>query len=193
MNVVLFHSMLGLRPVEHAAAQRLRGAGLKVTTPDLYEGQAASTLEEGFTLMRGVGWTTIVERAHRAMHDLPADTLLAGISMGAGVVSNLLPHRPDTAGLLLLHGLAGLPATVRSGLAIQVHVAEQDDFVPPAERSQWQHAAACAGAQAQLFTYAGVGHFYTDASLPGHNALAAGLTWERVLRFLEDLPRRRSA
>jgi hypothetical protein len=44
-------------------------------------------------------------RARDAVCDLPADTVLAGFSMGVGVVAGLLPARADTAGLLLLHGI----------------------------------------------------------------------------------------
>lgn len=36
VTVVLFHSMVGLRPVELSAAERLRTAGHRVRTPDLF-------------------------------------------------------------------------------------------------------------------------------------------------------------
>jgi dienelactone hydrolase len=187
-NIVLFHSMLGLRPVELRAADRLRVAGHQVVTPDLYAGQTASTLDEGFRLKdHRIGWATIEQRAHQAVHNLPADTVLAGISMGAGVVSTLLPHRPDTAGVLLLHGLASIPTAARNGLPIQLHVADADEFAPPAEVSAWLDAATRTGADAQVFTYQHAGHFYTDTSLPDHHAWATTLTWQRVLDFLRTV------
>lgn len=187
-KIVLFHSMLGLRPVEARAAERLRAVGHEVITPDLYAGQTASTLDEGFQLKdHKVGWTTIEERAQQAVRNLPADTVLAGISMGAGVVSTLLPHRPETAGVLLLHGLAPIPANARAGLPIQLHVAETDEFAPPAEVAAWTEAARRAGADPQVFTYQQAGHFFTDASLPDHNAEATSLTWQRALDFLRTV------
>jgi len=187
-KIVLFHSMLGLRPVELSAADRLRAAGHEVVTPDLYLGQTASTLDEGFRLKdHRIGWATIEQRARRAVENLPADTVLAGISMGAGVVSTLLPHRPDTAGVLLLHGLAPIPVTARDGLPVQLHVADADEFAPPAEISAWLEAAARTGANVQVFTYQHAGHFYTDASLPDHHAHATTLTWQRVLEFLRTV------
>jgi hypothetical protein len=131
-HVVLFHSMLGLRPVELRAADRLRAAGHQVVTPDLYAGETASTLDEGFALKDDrIGWTAIGQRAHDAVRDLPAETVLAGISISAGVVHTLLPRRPDAAGVLLLHGLAAIPATARDGLPVQLHVSDADDFAPP--------------------------------------------------------------
>jgi dienelactone hydrolase len=35
-----------------------------------------------------------------------------------------------------------------------------------------------------VYTYPGIGHFYTDADGPDHDEAAAGLTWERVAGFL---------
>jgi dienelactone hydrolase len=184
-HIVLFHSVLGLRPVELRAADRLRAAGHDVLTPDLYGGRTASTLDEGFELKDRIGWATIEQRAHHAVRDLPAHTVLAGMSMGAGVVSTLLPHRPDTAGVLLLHGLAVIPARV--GLPVQLHMADPDALAPPADVSAWLAATTRSGVDAQVFTYPGAGHFYTDASLPDHHQPAATLTWQRVLDFLRTL------
>ena len=187
-KIVLFHSMLGLRPVELRAADDLRAAGHEVVTPDLYAGRTAANLDEGFQLKdHRIGWATIEQRARQAVQDLPADTVLAGISMGAGVVSTLLPHRPDTAGVFLLHGLAPIPATARVGLPVQVHVADADKFASPADVAAWIEVAMRAGADPQVFTYQHAGHFFTDASLPDHHAAATTLTWQRVLDFLRTV------
>lgn len=183
-HIALFHSVLGLRPVELSAAERLRAAGHEVTTPDLYHGTTASTLDEGFAVKDRIGWAALADRASDAVRDLPADTVLAGMSMGAAMVGTLLPRRPGTAGVLLLHALTDLPATVREGLPIQLHAADPDDFAPPAAIPGWLAAAGRAGADAQVFTYPHAGHFYTDASLPDHDEQAETLTWQRILEFL---------
>lgn len=188
-GIVLFHSVLGLRSVELGAADRLRAAGHDVFTPDLYAGRTASTVDEGFEVKDQIGWATIEHRARHAVHELAADTVLAGMSMGAGVVSTLLPHRPATAGVLLLHGLATIPRNACDGLPIQLHVADPDDFAPPADVSAWQEAATRFGADAQVFTYRHAGHFYTDTTLSDHHEHAATLTWHRALDFLQTLSR----
>lgn len=46
--------MLGLRPVERLAADRLGQAGHHVTMPDLYGGRAATNMNEGYALMNAV-------------------------------------------------------------------------------------------------------------------------------------------
>ncbi|MFK0247860.1 dienelactone hydrolase family protein [Amycolatopsis azurea] len=185
-HVVLFHSVLGLRPVELAWAERLRAAGYDVTTPDLYRGETASTLEAGFAVKDRIGWATLAERADAAARELPDDTVLAGMSMGAVIAGTLLPRRPDTAGVLLLHAIASLPAKVRPGLPVQLHAGDPDDFAPPAALPGWLDAATRSGADAEVFTYPGAGHFYTDSSLPDHDEDAAALTWKRILEFLPD-------
>jgi dienelactone hydrolase len=64
--VVLFHSMFGLRPVELAAAERLRAAGHEVALPDLFDGAIVpGDLDAGFAQMKRIGWDTIVGRARR--------------------------------------------------------------------------------------------------------------------------------
>ena len=183
-DIALFHSVLGLRPVELGFAGRLREAGHRVATPDLYGGSTASTIEEGFALKDAVGWTAIVRRAREAVRDLPANTVLVGVSMGAGVVQEVLTDRPDAGGVLLLHAVGALPASVRAGLPAQVHVADPDPIAPPAQVAAWLTAATRSGADAEVFRYPGIGHFYTDADGPDHDEPAASLTWQRALDFV---------
>jgi len=182
--VALFHSMLGLRRVEHLGAERLRQAGHLVTTPDLYDGRTADSMEQGYALMSDVGWPAITRRARDAMRGMPAETVLMGFSMGVGVIGTLWPERPQAAAVLLLHALAPVPANARPGLKVQLHAGEADEFAPASKVAALLASAAEAGVAAQAFTYPGAGHFYTDASLPEHDANAAEQTWHRILDFL---------
>jgi len=183
-HVALFHSVLGLRPVELRTAGRLRRAGHEVVTPDLFGGGTASTLDQGFQLVDRIGWAAVIERARQALSGMPGETVLAGVSMGAGVVADLWPERPATGGVLLLHATAGIPASVRPGLRVQLHAAEPDDFAPPERVAALCRAAREAGLDLEVFRYPGAGHFYTDRDLPDHDPAASELTWRRVLDFL---------
>ncbi|WP_020666266.1 dienelactone hydrolase family protein [Amycolatopsis nigrescens] len=185
--IVLFHSVYGLRPVELAAADQLRAAGHEVVTPDLYAGQTAVTIHDGFALADRIGWAAIEARARESVRVLPADAVLAGFSMGAGVVSALLAERPETAGVLLLHGTAEMPVIVRDGLPVQLHIALPDEIFPAEEVISWEESATEAGAEVQIHTYLGAGHFYTDPDLADYDQEAAALTWRRALGFLDGL------
>ncbi|WP_344842758.1 dienelactone hydrolase family protein [Nonomuraea dietziae] len=171
-----------------SAPRAFRAAGTEVVTPDLYAGETATTIDRGFVLVERIGWEVIVERAREAVRTMPADTVLAGVSMGTGVVGDLLADRPDTAGVLLLHAIARAPHDgAGAGLPVQVHVADPDVFAPPAAVAALEKAATGTGVDLRVFTYPGVGHFYTDASLPDHDRAAADLTWRRSLDFLRHL------
>lgn len=186
-SIILFHSVFGLRHVELAAAERFRAAGHAVVAPDLFDGQLADTINRGFELMKSIGWSRICARADKAVSDLPADTVLAGISMGAGVVASVWASRPDTKGILLLHGLAQIPESARRSLPVQVHVAEPDEFVSADERRAWRHDAMRHGLSVEIFDYPGAGHFFTDESLQDYNAQAAVKTWALAAMFLEEV------
>ncbi|MFG3258858.1 dienelactone hydrolase family protein [Streptomyces sp. NPDC048172] len=183
-HIALFHSVLGLRPVELLAAERLRGAGHEAVTPDLFDGETAPTLDEGFQLVERIGWEAMLKRARHALDHMPPETVLMGLSMGTAVVADLCPERPATAGVLLLHGAAELPAPVRPGLRVQLHAADPDDFAPAERVTALRQTAQESGAHLEIFRYPGAGHFYTDATLPDHDPTAAEQTWRRILDFL---------
>ncbi|WP_103503006.1 dienelactone hydrolase family protein [Streptomyces sp. SM14] len=183
-HIALFHSVLGLRPAELLAAERLRGAGHEVVAPDLFDGGTATTVDEGLQLLDRVGWATAVGRARQALEAMPDQTVLAGVSMGTGIVTDLWAERPDTGGVLLLHGAAELPASARAGLKVQLHAADPDDFAPAENVAALQRAARERGVELEVFRYPGVGHFYTDPELDEFDDSAAELTWRRVLEFL---------
>ncbi|QIM19958.1 dienelactone hydrolase family protein [Phycicoccus sp. HDW14] len=186
-TVALFHSVNGLRPAVVAAGERLQAAGHTVTTPDLFGARVAGSLREGYALMEDVGWDTITRRARAAVSGLPGDTVLAGLSMGAGVVGALLADRRETAGLLLLHGVGGQPADVRAGLPVCLQVADPDDICPPGVVTAWRQDLVEAGADVHVRTYAGVGHLFTDPDTPDHDGQACASAWSHALRFLDAL------
>jgi len=187
VQVVVFHSAHGLGQAEAGAAARLRAAGHEVITPDLYDGRTASTMDAALALMDTVGWQVICARARLALQAVPGPAVLAGFSMGTGVIGSVWGQRGTAAGVVLLHGIAPIPANVRAGLPVQVHLAEDDPFAPRQAVAQWQADAVRVGLAAQVFTYPGAGHFYTDPGLPDFHAPSADQTWQRVTPFLTAL------
>jgi dienelactone hydrolase len=183
-GVVLFHSSLGLRPVEGAAAAMLRADGHDVLLPDLYAGRTADTLAAGLALMDQIGWPTIVGRAESALVDMPPDAVLAGLSMGAGVVGAVWPERPNARAVILLHAPAPIPDSALPGTAVSLHAAADDPFTPADAVEEWQSKAAEQRLVWTVFRYPGVGHFFTDESSPDYDARAAQSAWTRVRSLL---------
>jgi dienelactone hydrolase len=186
-HLVLFHSVMGLRDLERGAAERFRAAGHEVLTPDLYEGQTAVSIAEGLAIKEKIGFSVLAERALNACSALPEKAALAGLSMGADLACQVWGKRAQAGGVLLLHGLGEIPKWVRSGIPVQVHLAEPDPFISDAVAQSWPMTAFRIGMAAEIYTYDGAGHLYTDTASPDYNAAAAELTWERAMVFLEGL------
>ena len=186
-TVVLFHSIRGLRALERDAGARLRALGHNVITPDLFDGQVAGSVDEGFALKDEIGWRTLCERAEAAVAGLPVSAVLGGLSFGAAIASHLWGRRPETSGVLLLHSIVGIPDNARDGVPVQLHLADPDIYEAAEDVADWRVMAARSPIALEDFTYPGVGHLYTDVSLPDYDAEATRLTWGRVERFLAEL------
>jgi dienelactone hydrolase len=184
-TIAIFHSVLGLRAIETATVARFQACGHTAFAPDLFEGRTAATVEEGFAIMDQIGWTLICDRAHAALDQAPPTTVLLGFSMGAGVVSSIWPERRQAGGIVLLHGLASVPANVDPHVPVQVHLADPDPFALPSQLRDWMRIAAAPGMSPETYRYPGLGHFFTDPSLNDFNADGAELVWDRVSRFLD--------
>ena len=131
--------------MEEDAAERFRSGGFEVALPDLYAGKRTDSLDEGFQLMAEIGWPVICWRAFEAMRKLPDSTISAGFSMGAGVIASLWGQRPESKAVLLFHGLAEIPRSVRPGLKVQTHTADVDRFVSAEQKALWAGSARTAG------------------------------------------------
>lgn len=186
-DVLLLHSVYGRRAAETAIAARLEALGHRVVAPDLFDGRAAETVAEGFAIAEAVGRETVAGRAAAAAAAMPPGTVLAGVSMGAGVAAELWARRPAAAGVLLLHGVGALPAAPRPAVPLQIHLAEPDDYEDEAFVADWLATAAARGVAVEAFRYPGAGHYFLDATLPDHDAAAAALASERIAAFLARL------
>ncbi|MER7013521.1 dienelactone hydrolase family protein [Saccharopolyspora sp. NPDC000359] len=189
VDILLLHSVHGLRPAVHAAADRLREAGHDVHVPDLFDGRTAETVEEGLRISDEIGRDELLRRAVQVAAPLSERGLVyAGLSLGAALAQNLALADEKARGLLLLHGTSDIAegATARD-LPVQLHVAEPDPFETDDWLNSWYLQMQRAGADVEIYRYPGAGHLYTDPDLPDHDAEAAEATWAAVLGFLEDL------
>ncbi|MCP9208385.1 dienelactone hydrolase family protein [Streptomyces cucumeris] len=188
-TVVLFHSVYGLRPAVHTAADRLRSAGHEVIVPDLYQGRTVSSVEEGRDLQDEIGQEELLKRAITAVAPHSDRGLVyAGFSLGASIAQNLALGDEKARGLLLLHGTSDLADDAAvDELPVQLHVADPDPFEPHDWLNAWYLRMRRAGADVEVYRYAGAGHLYTDPELPDYDEEAAGATWRVALGFLDQL------
>ncbi len=140
-EVVLFHSVLGLRPGVIAAADRLRAAGHTVHTPDYYDGEVFDDIEDGSRKEDALGYQEIARRARGAVAGLPAGLVFAGFSLGAVHAELLAASRPGALGAVLMHGAVPVEGLTEyfgverwpEGVPVQVHYAVEDPWVEAEE------------------------------------------------------------
>lgn len=181
-TILLLHSALGLRAGVHEFADRLRERGHTVEAPDFYEGHVFDTEADG-----------VAHRdAHpeyfdhvRAMADaLPADTVLAGFSLGSFFAQRLVAKRPTSRGAILMHSVTA-PRPPWSGVPVQVHRYASDPWIAPADVESLGGAVRASNAPFADHVTAGRGHLFTDPQSADFDAAARDATIERIVDFLD--------
>ena len=197
-EIVLFHSVLGLRPGVIAAADGLRAAGHAVHTPDLFDGEVFDDLDAGLRKEEALGYQEISRRARDAMAGLPARLVFAGFSMGAVHAELLAAARPGSRGAVLMHGAVPVEDLREflgverwpEGVPVQVHYAAEDPWVEAEEVAALGGAVKEAGAAFEEYAYPGSGHLFADPDLPEYDPASSEAMWRRVLAFLDRLDAR---
>ena len=198
-EVVMFHSVLGLRPGLIAAADRLRAAGHTVHTPDLFDGEVFDDLDDGMRKEEALGYREITRRAREAVVRLPEGLVFAGFSMGVAHAELLSASRPGVLGAVLMHGAVPVSALREyfgierwpEGMPAQVHYAEGDPWVEVEEEvAPLGEDVRGAGADFEGYAYPGSGHLFTDPDRTEYDPASSEEVWERMLAFLERVDAR---
>jgi dienelactone hydrolase len=193
-EVVLFHHVQGLTDGVRAFAEELRSGGHTVHTPDLFDGERPATIEDGIALVGRIGEETIAASIDQALVGLPQELVYAGFSFGGGAGQRLAQTRPGARGALLYESFVSLTATWAfgpwpDGLPVQVHGMDKDPyFALEGDLDAARELAEAIGPQlAEVFTYPGDRHLFTDSSLPSYDPAATALVLSRSREFLDRL------
>lgn len=186
-EILLFHHAQGLTPGIEAFSEELRRAGHTVHAPDLYDGRAFATLEEGVAHARELGFGEVAERGIRVAEGLPAELVYAGFSLGVVPAQELAQTRPGARGALLFD--ACMPVSEFSpswpeGVPAQVHAMDADPFFVGDGDIDAAKTLVEQAEEAELFLYPGDRHIFADSSLTSYDDEAAELLTRRVLDFL---------
>jgi dienelactone hydrolase len=191
-EVVLFHHVQGLTEGVRAFAEELRAGGHTVHTPDLFDGERPSTIDDGVALLGSIGDEVLNDRAERAVAGLPDGLIYAGFSWGAATAQRFAQTRPGARGALLYE--ACIPITGEwafgpwpNGVAVQIHGMDQDPFfgLEGDIDAARELVDAVGSERAELFVYPGDQHLFTDSSLPSYDADATALVVQRSRAFLD--------
>lgn len=193
-DLVLFHSVLGLRESVLETAESLRDAGHSVRTPDLYGGPTFDDYREASAFVEKLGGIReLMSRTAAAVDGIDQPLVYAGFSNGGASAEYLACTRPDARAAVLFY--AALPLTAFGAQAwpgsvpVQVHYAEKDRFRDQGHVDALESAVRAAGAHYEFHEYPVTGHLISDSGLPDeYDAAAARLLMSRTLEFLAALP-----
>jgi dienelactone hydrolase len=193
-EVVLFHHVQGLTDGVRAFAEQLRAGGHTVHTPDLFDGERAATIEDGIALVGRIGEETIDARVNEIVAGLPQGLVYGGFSFGGASAQRLAQTRPGARGALMYESFVSLTAEWAfgpwpDGLPVQVHGMDKDPyFALEGDLDAAREMAGMIGPKlAEVYTYPGDRHLFTDSSLPSYDADATALVLSRSLEFLDRL------
>jgi dienelactone hydrolase len=188
-EVLLFHHAQGLTRGVHAFADELRAAGHTVHTPDLFDGHAFQSIDEGLAYIRKIGFDAMRERGVRVANELPPALVYAGFSFGVLPAQKLAQTRPGARGALLFYSCLPISGEWAfgpwpAGVPVQIHGMDNDPiFVGEGDIHAAREIVEKAE-DAELFLYPGDQHYFADSSLPSYDADATALLTRRVLEFL---------
>ncbi|MDV2982276.1 dienelactone hydrolase family protein [Glutamicibacter sp. HZAU] len=193
-TIVLFHHVQGLTPGVQQMAAELRAAGHTVHPVDLFAGKLPKDVEAGIQLANKVGEDKIQQRVDKLFKNLPSELVYIGTSWGAALAQQCAQQRPGAVAAVLLESFVDLDAEWSfgpwpEGVPVQIHGMDQDPFfAKEGDLEAAQRFASNEGAGlAELFTYPGDKHLFTDSSLPSHDPQARALVMERIKKFLADV------
>ena len=193
-EVVLFHHVQGLTDGVRAFAAELGQGGHTVHTPDLFDGQRPASIDDGLELVQRIGDEELARRINAAVAALPPGLVYGGFSFGGATAQGLAQTTPGARGALLYESCVSLTADWSfgpwpDGLPVQIHGMDADPFF--AEEGDLEAArelVAIVGPKlAELFTYPGDLHLFTDRSLPSYDQAATALVIRRSVEFLDKL------
>jgi dienelactone hydrolase len=161
-----------------------------VHTPDLFEGRAFDTIEDGMAYVEDVGFGEIIRRRARTVQGLPAELVYAGFSLGVLPAQSLAQTRSAARGALLFYAcvpVSEFGSAWPDSVPVQIHGVDADPIFVGEGDIDAARALVDAAKDAELFLYPGDQHYFADSSLPSFDPDATALLTRRVLDFLSAL------
>lgn len=193
-QVVLFHHALGLTPGVRDLADRLGSAGYRVSTPDLFDGRVFATIDDGVAHAADIGFGVVIERGAAAADRLAGSddpTVFAGLSLGVLPAQMLAQTRANAVGALLFHSCVPVTEfgdTWPDRVPVQIHAMAADPYFVDDGDIDAARQLVESTPNAELFSYPGHEHLFTDSSLPSYDPDACDAAVAHALRLLSTLP-----
>lgn len=198
-GVLVVQEWWGLDSGIKEMADRLAVEGFVALAPDLYRGELAghTEMDKAGELMNSMPFERAAADMSAAVDFLIADEAVTsdaigvvGFCMGGMLSFFIAANRPDAVRALVpFYGFPSgdsQPDYTKITAAVQGHMADHDDFFPPAAARELEGRLQALGLDATLTVYPGSGH----AFMAPHNALGTQdhdlyqRIWPQVVAFL---------
>ena len=189
-NVIVFHSVLGVRTSILDFCQKLENHGHHVNCVDLYDGKSFDDMQEAYDHFVSIGIPGMMERTLRYTRDLPGDAVYIGFSNGGASALLLAGTKPGAKGCVLIH--AAMPITALgiekwpAAVPVEVHYAKVDPWKEVDGILQLEKEVKASGASYAYHEYPIEGHLFTDAALPEYHRESSDRVFQRVLRLIDQ-------
>jgi carboxymethylenebutenolidase len=200
-GVLVIQEWWGLDSGIKEMADRLGAAGFVALAPDLYHGELAAhdEMDKAAHLMNAMPADRAARDMSGAIDYLAGHPAVTGAKLGVvgfcmgGMLAFLIAaSRPDkVAAVVPFYGFpqgASEPDWSKLTAAISGHMAEKDDFFPPAAARALEAKLRAMGKNVTFTVHPGTGH----AFLAPHNALGtfdaavSARVWPEAVKFLHD-------
>lgn len=194
-GVLVLHPWWGLNDDVRAYAERLRGDGYQVATPDLYHGRVATTIDAAKALVSELDkdWKramTEIQEAHNKLSAQVDRVALLAWSMGVWYSWGVAQARPNQVQALVTYYGLGEVEAGKALPPILGHFAEKDEFESLADVRSTEQKLVESGGATQFHVYPGTKHWFDEPSRPEYDQAASALAFERTLAFLAQHLRR---
>jgi carboxymethylenebutenolidase len=190
-GVLVLHPWWGLNDDVRAAAERLRGEGYEVATPDLFHGRVATTIEDAKSLSGEVSKNSEramneIEEAHTKLSAQADRIAVLAWSMGVWFSWQLAQAHSDRIRALVSYYGYGEIEPEKSLPPILGHFAENDEFEALDDVRKTEQALAEGGHSAEFHIYPGTKHWFDEPSRPEYDKASSELAWKRTVAFLKQ-------
>jgi dienelactone hydrolase len=190
-KLMLYHSIMGLRPAILEAAERLRSRGHEVAAPDLIDGAVFSGYGEARAHLESLGLPKVLSRAAEAAKAFGPGAVYMGFSLGAACALGAAARNPGAKGCVAVAGVATVAelraAAWPAGVDAQLHFSIRDLGYDKVKAKLLEKAVEDSGSSFGLFEYEAGGHLFADPGMSDYDAGTAALFWKNVDLFLDRL------
>ncbi|MFZ9016484.1 MAG: alpha/beta fold hydrolase [Ilumatobacteraceae bacterium] len=189
--VVVLHHALGLTDGVLAFADDLRGRGLDVHAPDLFDGVTFTSVEDGVAHAAELGFDEVIRRGMASLDGLDTPVVVVGLSLGA-LPAQCAAQTSDQVSAAVLAGacipLGEFADEWPASVGFEVHAAAADPVFDGDGDADAATEISSLTPGSHVVRRATGGHLFFEAGHADHDPVATQALVDAVVRFAAPVP-----